>query len=299
MKYMLRITFLITLILVATSIVFNTVNSRKTLQENKGTVVTSFYPIYFFASQIAGDKFRVLNLTPPGLEPHEYELSTRDIIEIENSHALLINGGGFEPWAAKIPHSLENKDVKIVSTGDGLFSINGDPHIWLSPLIAQRQAENILNTFIEIDSENAEYYKKNFESLKTRFLTLDMSMRKIFSDCESRTIVTSHDAFGYLASDYGLTQLPISGLSPEEEPSPKKMAEVVDFAKRNKVEYIFFETLVSPRLAETIAKEIGAETLVFNPIEGLSDSELKEGKDYFSIQESNLASIKIALKCEK
>lgn len=282
-------------------------NKQKKSLVNKLQVTTSFYPLYFFASQIGGDKVDVTNLVPSGSEPHDYELSTQDLKRIANSNILIINGNHFEPWGDKIETNLkDNKNLKIVSVSDSLVVLQmeddgnkfKDPHVWLDPILVKKEAAIISNIFEESDRLNADYYKRNAKVLFDKLDILHNDFQKGLQNCRQNNIVTSHAAFGYLALRYNLKQISISGLSPDEEPTPKKLAEISEFAKNNKIKYIFFESLVSPRLAETIAKEIGAKTIVFNPLEGLTKDEIASGKDYFSIQRQNLDNLRLSLECE-
>ena len=158
--------------------------------------------------------------------------------------------------------------------------------------------EKITAGFVSIDPVNKQFYEANAKNLMDRLAGLDLEFRTSLADCKQTNIVTSHSAFRYLASRYGLRQVSISGLSPDEEPSPRQLANVAQFAKMNNVKYIFFETLVSPKLAETVAREIGASVLVFNPLEGITHEEEAGGKDYFSVQKENLKNLKIALECK-
>jgi len=280
-------------------------------------VVTSFYPLYFFTSQITGDKAVVSNITPAGAEPHEYEPTARDMAQIESSNLLVLNGGGLEGWSENVQSNLNKDKTKVVVAGDGLTTKiikeegeheehaeeghhhDGiDPHIWLSPILAKQMIDKIELGLSEIDPINSSYYKSNAEILKNKLSVLDEEFKNGLATCESKDIITSHAAFAYLASTYELNQVSIAGLSSEEEPSSKEMAEIAQFAKANNVKYIFFENLISPKLSETIAKEIGAQTLLLNPMEGLTDDEIKSGKDYFSEMRSNLVNLKIALQCK-
>lgn len=289
-------------------------NQKKENNSNKIKVVTSFYPLYFFTSQITGDKAMVSNITPAGAEPHEYEPTARDIANIEDSNLLILNGGGLEGWSENIQSNL-NKN-KVVIAGDGLTTRimekeddeenikekrlhdGVDPHIWLSPTLASKMVDNIELGLSEIDPDNSSYYKSNAEILKKKLVDLDNEFKQGLIFCGSKNIITPHLAFAYLASAYGLNQVSIAGLSTEEEPSSKEMSEIAKFAKNNNVKYIFFESLISPKLSETIAKEIGAQTLVLNPIEGLTEDEINSGKDYFSEMRNNLSNLKIALECK-
>jgi len=273
--------------------------------QDKIQITASFYPVYFLSKEIAGDKADVFNVTPAGAEPHDYEPTAQDMAKMENSKMIVLNGGGLEAWADNVKQNFGNKAV-IVVAGAGLTNKatieNGeqktDPHIWLDPVLVKEMANRILDGFIQIDPLNKDYYRTNAEALILRLENLDNEYRQGLADCKSRDIITSHSAFGYLAAAYGLNQVSVTGLSPDEEPSVQQLAEVAKFAKDNNIKYIFYESLISPKLSETIANEVGAKTLVLNPLEGLSSEEVSQGKDYFTEMENNLSNLKTALECQ-
>lgn len=171
-----------------------------------------------------------------------------------------------------------------------------DPHIWLNPNNVKIEAKNIADAFIKADPDHKAEYEKNLKAFTDKLTALDKEFKDTLSALPNKTIVTSHEAFGYLAKAYGLTQLGIEGINPDSEPDAARMAKVIDFVKEHKVKVIFFEELVSPKVAEAIAKETGAKTDVLNPLEGLSDSDMKKGMDYFSVMRQNLAALKNALQ---
>ena len=277
-----------------------------TTQSSKLQVAASFYPLYYFSQQIAGDKANVLNITPAGAEPHDYEPTAQDIAQIENSKMLVLNGGGLEAWGNDIKQNLNPKNTVIVTAGEGLTNQkvmeNGknivDPHIWQSPPLAKQMVDRILAGFIQIDPANSSYYQANADALKVQLDNLDKDYKQGLANCVEKNIITSHSAFGYLAAAYGLNQVSIAGLSPDAEPSSQQLADIVKFTKANNVKYIFFESLISPKLSDTIATEIGAKTLVLNPIEGLTNDEIAQGKNYFTEMQNNLVNLKIALQCK-
>ena len=160
----------------------------------------------------------------------------------------------------------------------------------------RKEMENIKNAYVKADPDNKDYYEDNYKTYAVRFDELDQEYKDTLSALPGKSIVVSHEAFGYLCDTYGLTQMGIAGLSPDTEPDPARMAEIIDFVKTNHVKVIFFEELVSPKVAETIAAETGARTRVLNPLEGLSDEELKNGADYFTVMEDNLKQLKAALE---
>lgn len=290
--------------------------------EQTGTklkVVASFYPLAEFAKQVGGDRIEVVNMTPVGMGPHDFEPTPKDVATLFSSKVFILNGSGLDPWAKKLAPELKKTGITTVEIAshfdllasteedehgaeEGTEEIGGhkamDPHIWLDPLLAKKEVEIIRDTLIDVDPTNAQTYTANTQQYLAQLSALDEKIRTGLSLCEKKDIVASHGAFGYFAKRYNLRQISIAGISPEEEPSPKRMAEISQLAKQKNIKYIFFETLVSPKLSETIAREIGAETLVFNPIEGLTNEEIGTGENYISVMEKNLENLKVALICK-
>ncbi|MBI5729012.1 MAG: zinc ABC transporter substrate-binding protein [Candidatus Magasanikbacteria bacterium] len=273
---------------------------------NKLRVVTSFYPLYYFATQIAGDKAIVYNITPAGAEPHDYEPTTQDMAHIEDSKLLILNGGKLEAWGDKVKNTLQNTATIIVSVGDDIANQKviedgetvRDPHVWLDPVLAKKEATTIADSLAAVDPANANFYENNATQLLAKLDALDQKYRQDLSSCKQKNIATAHTAFGYLAREYEFEQIAISGLSPDAEPSAKKLADVTDYVKKHNIKYIFFESLVSPKLAETLAYETGAKTLVLNPLEGLTNQEIAQGQDYFTVMRNNLKNLQTALDCK-
>ncbi len=266
----------------------------------KINVVTSFYPLYEFSKRIGGEKADVSVLVPAGAEPHDWEPGPQDIIKIESAQIFVYNGAGLEPYVDKIITKTESQKLIVVDSSEGIELLKEgstpDPHIWLDPVLAKHQVDAIEKAFIKADPKNSDYYTANALALKQDLDSLDTNISKQLAPAKKKVFITAHASFGYFAKRYGLTQIAIAGLSPDIEPSPAKIAEVVRVAQENKVKYIFFETLVSPKLSETIAKEAGAQTLVLNPIEGLSADQIKQGENYFTIMRENLKNLKLALE---
>lgn len=262
-------------------------------------VVASFYPLAYFAELIGGEKVTVVNITPAGAEPHDYEPTTRDVQAIDESNVLILNGAGLESWSGKI----ENKNILTVSDGMSLRTLteNGeqlnDPHIWLDPVLSKTIVEKIAHELESLSPTDTAYFETNKAVLMEKLELLNTEFKNGLGNCRASDIVTSHAAFGYLSARYNFTQVAVSGISPDDEPTPKKLSEVSKLIKEKGLQYIFFETLVSPRLAETIATETNAQTLVFNPLEGLTNDELVRGENYFSIQRNNLMNLRTALSC--
>lgn len=259
-------------------------------------VSASFYPLAFLAQEIGGNKVDVFTVTKTGTEPHDYEPTAQDIVRITESRILLLNGARLEPWKDNILRIANKETTTVVIMSEWMEETN-DPHFWLSPKLMKTMAEKVSKAMQEADTKNASYYSENESALQEKLTALDKDFTEGFSSCGKRDIVTSHDAFGYLARAYGLRQIPIAGLSPDAEPSPKTLADISVFVRKNGIQYIFFESLTSPKLSETLAKETGAKTLVLNPLEGLTKDELSAGKNYISEMRNNLTNLQIALEC--
>lgn len=278
------------------------------------SVYTSFYPMYDFTSKIAGDKAIVINMVPSGIEPHDWEPSAADITGLEKADIFIYNGLNMEHWVFDVLNTLENKNLIIIEASKGTSLIEGnhdhhednhdnqedkheyDPHVWLNPMNAKIELENIKNSLILADPENKDYYVTNYEKYASELDILDKEYRDTLSPLPNRDVIVAHAAFGYLCEAYGLNQIAIEGLSSDSEPDPARMAEIINFATSQNIKVIFFEELVSPKIAETIADAIGAKTDILNPLEGLSKEQLAAGDDYFSIMRQNLEAIKAALE---
>jgi zinc transport system substrate-binding protein len=255
-------------------------------------VVASFYPLAFAAQQIGGDRIDVRNLTPPGVEPHDLELSGSDVRTIADADLVLYLGEGFQPSLEDAIDSTSAHAVDLLAAVDtraGGESERGvDPHVWLDPVRYAAIAERI---GAELDRT------PEAERFAAKLRALDRELGRGLSGCERKEIVTSHAAFGYLAERYGLKQVAITGVAPEAEPTPRDLEDVVRQVRAVGATTVFFETLVSPRLAETVAREVGAKTAVLDPLEGLTEKEAAAGEDYFSVMRENLAALRKALGC--
>ncbi len=297
-KYYIPLAILILFLFIAAALSKQSNPSNNPVAGGKLWVTASFYPVYFFASQIGKDMAEVVSLTPAGSEPHEYEPTTSDIARISKSNMLVLNGK-LESWGDKIKSQLKGSSVVVVIAGEGLDSRKLDPHVWLDPVLAKQEAVNIEKGYEKISPSNAGYFQANARNLEDQLDELNDEFKSKLSNCQRKDFVTSHEAFGYLAVRYNLNQVAISGISPDEEPSPKKLAEIVDFIKKENIKVIFFEKLVSPKLSQTIALETGAQTLVLDPIEGITDEDIKTGQNYFTIMKRNLNNLQIALQCKQ
>jgi zinc transport system substrate-binding protein len=285
----------------------------------KPGVVASFYPLFFLASEIGGERVNVSNLVPTGVEPHDWTPKSRDLARISQADLFLHSGAGFEGWTDELLEGIEaDSGVRVVEAGRGIALIpideeadadehghehdghgheeGFDPHIWVSPKSMLRMAENVRDALIEADPANAAAYEANHEALAGRLRALDEAYERELSGLPRRDIVVSHRAFAYLCRDYGLNQIAVMGLTPEAEPKAQDLKRIVEFVRESGIRYIFFEELVSDRLARTLANEAGAETLVLNPVEGLTPEQEAKGDDYVTIMEMNLQNLKKALQ---
>lgn len=277
-------------------------------------VLTSFYPMYDFACKIGGDCIDVTNMVPSGTEPHDWEPSTNDLKNLEKADVFIYNGADMEPWAddllvsrsdtLRVVEASENVELRTTDgehehahEHEGADHHHGDfdPHVWLDPENAKIEMEAIRDALCAADPENSTVFQSNYEKYAAELDALDAAFREKLSSLPNRTIVVAHEAFGYLCDAYGLTQVGIEGLSPDSEPDPGRMAEVIDFVREHSISTIFFEELVSPKVAEAIASETGAQAKMLSPLEGLSDEQAAAGADYFSVMHDNLAALMEAL----
>jgi len=257
------------------------------------TVVASFYPLAWAAEQIGGDSIDVVNLTPPGAEPHDVELTPKDVEKIQNANLVLYLGSGFQPALERAVEGRSGPSLDLLARQKLLAGADEeqgayDPHVWLDP---SRYAAMVTLIGVQLHREPAA------ARLAAKLRALDSELAAGLAHCRRHEIVTSHAAFGYLAKRYGLKQLALTGLSPEAEPSPRDLEALVDEVKQTDATTVFFETLVSSKLADTVAREAGVGTAVLDPLEGLTEDEFAAGEDYFSVMRANLATMRAALQC--
>jgi zinc transport system substrate-binding protein len=275
-------------------------------------VVAAFYPLQFLAERIGGDRVTVTNLVKPGAEPHDLELRPRQVAQLADAR-LVVHLAGFQPALDDAIATEARKRALDVATvaplvpapsGAGDETDEGheesrpgvglDPHVWLDPVRFAAIADAVADRLVTIDPAGAAGYRSRATALRGDLAALDNGYAAGLANCARHEIVTSHAAFGYLATRYRLNQLPISGRSPDEEPTPQHIAAVADLARRHGVTTIFFETLVSPKIAQTLAREAGARVEVLDPIEGLEPG---SAGDYLSVMRANLGKLRQALGC--
>jgi zinc transport system substrate-binding protein len=270
----------------------------------------AFYPLQYVTEQVGGDHVHVENLVKPGAEPHDLELSPRQLVQLSDA-GLVVYLSGFQPNVDEAVAQQARDSALDVATvsplldehalADGHTADDGhghdtgrDPHIWLDPTRLADVADAVAGRLGKLDADHAAEFTKNAATLRTELTALDTEYKQGLATCATRSLVVSHEAFGYLAHRYDLHQIPITGLTPEEEPTAARLAEVARIAKQEKAKVIFFETLVSPKIAETLAQEVGARAEVLDPLEGLGAG---SRDDYISVMRSNLATLRSALGC--
>jgi len=275
-------------------------------------VVAAFYPLEWAAEQVGGERVSVTSLTAPGAEPHDLELTPQQVAAVSDA-ALVLHVAEFQP---AVDDAIAQNPGNALDVASGLDTLAAeehshegeeghegeqhseeasyDPHVWLDPTRMASIVTAVAGRLAEVDPDGAAQYEANAASTVERLTALDVAWKGGTATCRSRDLVVSHEAFGYLADRYGFEQLGVSGLSPDAEPSPARIAEVADFVRANGVTTIYFETLVDPKVAETVAAETGAQTAVLDPLEGLAEGSTE---DYISVMESNLETVKAGQGC--
>lgn len=248
--------------------------------DGAGEVVAALYPLAFAAERVAAPGADVVDLTPPGAEPHDLELSARDARRVAQADVVLYLGNNFQP---ALDETIESTSANALDLLESVETIEGDPHVWLDPVRFAQIAERIGEALGREQAGRA---------LADELREVDAAFERGLADCERDAIVTSHAAFGYLAARYGLRQVAVTGIDPEAEATPADLADTVERVRETGATTVFFESLVSPRLAQTVAREVGAGTAVLDPLESAP-----EAGDYFTAMRANLAALREALGC--
>ena len=270
----------------------NAKTETKTQDTNndKLNIIVSIYPLKEFTEKIAGDKAEVTCLVPDNMEPHDYEPKTKDFETLTKSKAFIYNGLGMETWVDQVNETIKDKGVTIVDSSNGVEARKEenaiDPHIWLSLKNAEIQSENIKNTLVKLDEKNKDYYEENYKKFKEELESVYNEYKPKFDTLNKKNFITGHAAFGYLCRDFGLTQKSVENLFAEGEPTPKQLEELVNFCKENNIKTVFSESLASPKVSETLAKEVKAEVVPILTLESKEDD-----KDYIEAMRYNLDQI--------
>ena len=267
--------------------------------DSSNTIYTSFYPVYEFTSRIVGDKFNVVNITPAGVEPHDFEISAKQLANLYDSKALFINGLGLEHWYNSLNSKITSKTYEVSKDIPTRKQNNiVDPHIWLNPLYAIKEMTNITSYMSEIDPDNKAYYEANLLKATNEFTTLDEYLLNEVATFTNKNILVNHAAFGYMCDRYGLNQIYVSGLEPEEEPSPQVIAEIIKKVDEYQINTIFTEELASSEVSEAIARQCNIKTDTLNPLEGLKKEQLENGDNYIAVMKDNFKRLKKACSGE-
>lgn len=283
-------------------------NSTASTEDGKLNIVTTFYPVYEFTKQVTGDEANVELLVKAGTEVHGYEPSAKDIARIQEADAFVYENENMETWVHDVEKSLDTTKVNVISATEGMLLLPGgeeeheghdhseeghshayDPHVWLSPERAITLVENIRDSLVAKYPEKKAIFEKNATAYIEKLEALHSQYTETLTAAKQKYFVTQHTAFAYLALDYGLKQVSITGVAADEDPTPTRLAELTEYIKQYGIKYIYFEENASKSVAETLAKETGVQLDVLNPLESLTDEDMKNGEDYISVMEDNLA----------
>jgi zinc transport system substrate-binding protein len=266
--------------------------------------VAAFYPVQEAALRVGGSLVDVTNLTAPGVEPHDLELTPDQVEAIATADVVLYLGDGFQPAVQDAVADARGTTLDLL---EGLPTVEpppgseqgltADPHVWLDPTLYTTMVDEVRSALAKADPTHAATFEANARAFTNQLSTLASDYRSGLTSCRRTTIVTNHAAFGYLASEYGLKQEAISGLAPDAEPSAQRLADLKALVQREGITTIFTEELVSPKVAQTLAEEAGVQTAVLHTLEGLTDQELAGGDDYLSLMRDNLTTLETALGC--
>lgn len=259
--------------------------------DGRPTVVTSFYPLQFVTGRIAGEHVRIVDLTAPGVEPHDLELKVRQVAEVANAD-LVVYESKLQP--AVDDAVAQNAKDHALDVAPDVDLQKGNPHFWLDPVRLAKAAAAVERRLAALDPKHAADYAANLAALDTDLTALDHAFSAGLADCARNVVVTSHDAFGYW-SRYGLRSAPIAGLSPDAEPSAAHLEQLRALIARDHVTTVFSETLASPKMADVLSHDLGLTTAVLDPIEGVAKG---SSADYLSIMRKNLSALQRANGCK-
>jgi zinc transport system substrate-binding protein len=303
--------------IIASIIVLSNSNVSPSVNPQSGPtklkVAASFFPLYEFARNVGGNKAEVYSFLPIGNEPHSWEPSIQQIEGLKGTKLFIYNGAGMEAYLSQFMTSGEFANVTFVKASDGITLLKADsaeddkeilaqggmdPHVWNDPIYAEKEVTNIKNAMQKADPVNTQYYEDNANAYLAKLAALDSSIKTGLSHCNKDTFVSFHNAFNYFSNRYGVHDVWITGIAPEQDVPPQDIQKVIQIAKDKGVKVIFSEDLVDPRLANTLASEVGAQVLVLSPLEGINQTEQQEGKTYLDKWYENLHNLRTALECQ-
>jgi zinc transport system substrate-binding protein len=307
-------------------------NAKEEKQE-KILVYTTLFPLYDFAKTIGGEHVTVKSVLPPGAEAHDFEPSSQTIAEANKAKLFIYNGAGFETWITKVKDNLNPNVTKAVDASAEITLIKAteehhdehghdehehkdehaseekhehdhehglyDPHVWLDPARAKQQAETIHKALVEVDPEHKDTYDANYAKLAAELDGLDAAFKTVVANASKKEFVVSHSAFTYLAEKYGLDQIPVSGLSPSDEPTQHELTKLIKVVKEHNIKYIAFETLVESKVAKMVQKETGAEAVTIQTAENVTKEQLEQGVSYVQLMKENLEVFKKILEAKQ
>lgn len=294
------------------------------------TVYTTIYPLEDFTQKIGGEFVEVQSIYPPNVDAHTYEPSTKDMTTLADSDLFIYTGAGIEGFAEKATEALKKEEVQILKAAEGIDLIESshtdehhedenehseedehaeseaheeeghdhgdlDPHVWLDPVLSIDLANNIKNSLSKLMPEHATEFETNFKQLKNELEKLDQEFKTTIESSKTKNLLVSHDAYGYWENRYGIETIAITGLSPTQEPSQKELQAIIEESTEHNIHYVIFEQNVSPKIAKIIQDEIGAKSLTLHNLEAVTEENIKQKDDYFSIMRKNLETIKKVL----
>jgi len=298
---------------------------QKAGKEKQLNVVTTLFPLYDFTKNIAGDKVSVTLLLPPGVEAHSFEPKAGDMLRVNGADLFIFTGKSMEPWADGMLKGVDNKGLLVVDASTGITLMQGeedhhdhghgkgeqygkenhhdhgkiDPHLWLDFANAQKMVSNILEALVVKDPANKDFYTKNSDAFIAKLADLDRRYREAFVTCKKNIFVHGgHFAFNYLAKRYNLQYIAAYHGSPDSEPTPKRLITLKKKMQQNNIQYIYYEELITPRVAEVLAKETGATLLKLHGAHNISKEEFEKGVSFLSLMEGNLKNLKAGLECQ-
>lgn len=315
---LIRSNFKIYLIIFLIFFIFVSCEKRDTKtqgQTKKISIVTSLFPLYDFAREIAKDRANIIMLLPPGMEPHSFDPRPSDIAALHNADVFVYTNIYMEPWVEDILKGISNQNLLNIDSSTGINFLKEqdhrshdtkhkhgslDPHIWLDFSNARIMIDNISEGLIKKDPNNADFYRNNAEQYKTRLAALDDKFKKSLTFCKKDIFISGgHLSFAYLAKRYNLRYISAyDSLSPEAEPKPKSLARIIATIKQHGLRHIFYEELITPRIAETISKETDVSLLMLHAAHNISKNEFTSGATFTSLMEKNLQNLMVALQCQ-
>ncbi|WP_010678515.1 metal ABC transporter substrate-binding protein [Bacillus timonensis] len=281
-------------------------------KEGKLSIYTTVFPLTDFTQKIGGDDVVVKSVYPPGADAHSFEPTPRDMADMASADAFIYTGVGVEGFVSSAQNTLKNEKVTLIEAGSGIEFLNMsddehnhdeedyhhgdiDPHIWLDPLYSIQIAENIKNALTDLNPSGKEKYEQNFKVLKEQLDALNADFVEVTSTAKRKEILVAHSAYGYWDERYGIKQISITGYSPTNEPSQKELKNIIEVVKEHNLKYILFEQNISSKIAETVQKETGTQTLTLHNLEAVTEQEIEKNEDYFSLMKKNIDTLKKAL----